>query len=206
MSEIPSIPTLQEAENPQNEPKIESNPADSQAGLAAKILGSAKAAFGRTMAKVQRGRGRPKNCPGCGNPETKCICPGGSPQIQAGPISGPAGGQAIDDEIITEAVGAIIKTATGTADFFLLEKARQKSDDREWIESTLARCQPTEGELEALGKLSAICLKKYGVGTEYCPEIGLAAILTGIGCRYAVAFRSIASMPSPIKVKAEVKP
>jgi hypothetical protein len=99
---------------------------------------------------------------------------------------------------VAEAVAAVVKSATSTADSLLIGAIVKKTGDREYALATVARCQPTEKEFQSLGLLSEICLRKYGVGTQYAPEIGLGAIALGIGSRYALAFRDVAQLPDAV--------
>lgn len=191
-----SLPIPGSAESRIDGEPFNENPAGNEANFASKVSDAAKSAFGRIKEKIAgRGRGRPKNCPQCGVPETRCQCGGGMGQASGVPFGGAADSAALSAQVVTEAVAAVIKTATSTADSFLISAAVKKTGETAWAESNVKRCQPTETELASLGTLAEICLRKYGVGTEYMPEIGLSAILLGIGARYALAFKTIAEIP-----------
>jgi len=184
--------------NAELSPEFPQIPAENQANFADKIRGMAQSAFGRIKAKVagRGGRGRPPNCDiHKGIPINRCPCSLGATDVPAESLGVPLDGAQISREVVTEAVSAVVKAATGTADAFLAAAIVRKTGDRAFAKDTIDRCQPTEKEFASLGILAEICLRKYGVGTEYCPEIGLGAIILGMGSRYALAFKAVADMP-----------
>lgn len=172
----------------------ENTPAD-RAGLASRILASAKGAYQRTTEKLSRGRGRPKNCPKCGVPETRCNCNKAPGEALGIPANGSAGVAPADTEIIKKVCRAALKAICGVANSFLAGKIMQKTGDKDFSEKITADCAPTDDELDSFSELGEICLRKYGVGTQYCPEIGLGVIALGIGARYARAFQTVNSIP-----------
>ena len=82
----------------------------------------------------------------------------------------------------------------------MFARARKRGVEAKEAQALVASLQITTTESDAFAELSEICLRKYGVGTQWAPEIGLAVILTGIGVRYVAAIG-----PAP-KVESELPP
>ena len=189
-AEIPPPPTENEAGKAEIEDKT---------GLLEKIRDAASGAFQRASARVKaRGRGRPKNCPGCGNAETRCICTTVPGEILVGDGVGGMDGAQINQELVTKAVSSIVKSACSGANQILARKIVEKTGDKAFSVAIIADCSPTEDELDSLGLLADICLRRYGVGSQYMPEIGLGCILAGISARYCLAFKTVGDLPQRV--------
>lgn len=180
LAETPQQPDLASASETADVPPG-AGPAESSTGLFEKIKSAAGDSFERVTG-FRRGRGRPRK--------------DGTAKANDIPLDNPENGGAdianIDAEIIQKAVAAVVKAFCGVAGGFVRKKAIKVTKDRQYSEKLSRDCEPTEEEMEAIGKLADICLKKYGVGTQYMPEIGLGCIVLGIGTRYAVAFKTLA--------------
>ena len=154
-----------------------------------KIVSAAKGIFEKHGVRFKAGRGRPRS--------------DGSPKISDVPLNASSPGQTtvqsaaaapvaqpVDANIVKRCVSAVFKGAKGVLDRKLWRKAA-KASDAKFASELVAETTITDDEIAAFTELTEICLKKYGVGTEYAPEVGLIVILTGIGVRHSAAFRSV---------------
>lgn len=97
----------------------------------------------------------------------------------------------LDPSLVKRCCSAILKAAQSVCESLLAKKARQAGYNPIETKNLLVDCSITEKESDSFSELAVICLQKYGVGTQYAPEIGLAVIATGIGVRYASAFTTL---------------
>jgi len=179
------------AESPGNNPSANlseippANGASGENGTAPQtdLFARLKSAAGKAYDNIafKRGRGRPRKD---GTPKANDLPVGLPPDSLTGQPT-------IDTEIVQKSVAAVVKAACGVAGAQLRKKIVKNTGDKEFANKTVKDCEPSNEEIEALGKLAEICLIKYGVGTEYLPEIGLSCIVLGIGTRYAVAFKAV---------------
>lgn len=152
-----------------------------------KLRTAAGNVFDRHGVKFKPGRGRPRK--------------DGAPKASDVPLNAPASAlpaavaavpavdsPALDSALVRRCISAVTKGFFGFADKILHGKIIQKTGDAKFAGDVIKDCAITQDELNGLAELSEICLRKYGVGTQYAPEIGLGAIVIGIGARYAVAF------------------
>jgi hypothetical protein len=101
------------------------------------------------------------------------------------------GAPAFDAALVRRCIAAVVKALRGFADKKLWRKAMLASDDSKFASDLVKETTVTQEELDSFSELTEICLRKYGVGTQYAPEIGLLAIVTGVGVRYAVAMQML---------------
>ena len=73
----------------------------------------------------------------------------------------------------------------------LFRRAVAKTNDVKFAQQLVVDTAITSEEIESFSKLAEVCLRKYGVGTEYAPEIGLACVAAGIGLRYTAAIKAM---------------
>ena len=111
------------------------------------------------------------------------------------PAPAPAG---LDPALVKKCCSAVVKAFKGFLDKSLFNKARRRyPDDPKFCNQLIVDTTITQEETDAFAELSEICLRKYGVGSEYAPEIGLAAVVLGVGVRYAAAFKALAPEKKP---------
>jgi hypothetical protein len=97
----------------------------------------------------------------------------------------------LDSEMVKKCCSAVLKAFSGFLDNLLFSKAKKAGYEAREAQELVTRCAITTKEADAFSELAEVCLRKYGVGTEYCPEIGLGCIFLGIGARYTVALRAL---------------
>lgn len=164
-----------------------------QSSLFEKIGEKAGRIFEKHGITFKRGRGRPRKD---GLPKATDVpleTGGASPAPPAPLASAPVAAPGFDSNLVVRCVKAVVKALKGFGDSKLFNKAVQATGDSKFARDLVAETTVTEEEISALSELSEICLRKYGVGTEYCPEVGLVAIVAGGVIRYTVALRSIES-------------
>ena len=129
------------------------------------------------------------------------MAPAGSPapvpisETAIAPDPAPGGLANFDAALVRRCLSAITKTVAGFLGGKVYKKALKKTGDSKFAKQMSDGCAPTPDEIDALAELSEICLRKYGVGTEYAPEIGLGAIAANIGLRYVSAMRELETYP-----------
>lgn len=101
----------------------------------------------------------------------------------------------VRDDLAKKSIAAVVKTISGFFARKLSRKASRAGLRAGEVKSLLDECKPSEEEIEAVGDLAAICLKKYGVGDKYMPEVGLVACVAQIGMRYAQAMGGLPEAP-----------
>jgi hypothetical protein len=184
--EIPASPSL----SPINDNGGQAN-RTAQNSLFEKISEKAGRLFEKHGVTFKRGRGRPRKD---GLPKATDVpldAGSASPAPAAPLVDAPVAAPGFDSNLVIRCVKAVVKALKGFGDSKLFNKAMQATGDAKFSRDLVAETTVTEEEISALAELSEICLKKYGVGTEYCPEIGVAAILAGGVIRYTVALKSI---------------
>ena len=186
--------------------KVESPPSES---ITQKILNSAQGVFERHGVVFKRGRGRPRadGMPAKGdvpiNAPLKALPACAAPPT---PLPDQAG---LDPALVRRCCSAVLKGVSGVLDKILFRKAKLATNDHQWAQQLVADTAITKEEMDSFSELAEVCLRKYGVGTEYAPEIGLGCIVLGVGIRYGAALKSLdseirkqaqASNPSPANV------
>jgi hypothetical protein len=175
----------------QNDSLFGENPVASADNTFEKIKRATKGVFEKHGVTFRRGGGRPRKD---GMPNKLDI------PINAPPTALPLGTTpdlapatpGLDPALVKKCCNAVIKAFKGFLDKTLFNKARRKyPDDPKFCSQIIVDTTITNEEADAFSELAEVCLRKYGVGTEYAPEIGLGAIVIGIGVRYAVAFKSL---------------
>ena len=156
-----------------------------------KIRRAASGVFEKYGVQFKRGRGRPRadGFPGKGDvplnaPPT--ALPAGASPGPATPVT-----PGFDPKLVKNCVRAVVKALTGFADKILRKKAALAGYSAADANQLVVDCTITAEEIDSFSDLAEICLRKYGVGTEYVPEIGLASIAAGVGLRYMVAIKSL---------------
>jgi hypothetical protein len=104
---------------------------------------------------------------------------------------------ALDTALVQKCCSAVLKAVSGFLDNLLFSRAKKAGYDGKEAQELVQKCAITTKEADAFSELAEVCLRKYGVGTEYCPEIGLGFILLGIGARYTVAIRALKPEEAP---------
>lgn len=166
-------------------------PATAQTSLFEKISEKAGRLFEKHGVTFKRGRGRPRK-DGLPKATDVPIESGSASTAPSAPVvAAPVPAPGFDSNLVIRCVKAVVKALKGFGDSKLYNKALQATGDGKFARDLVAETTVTEEEIAALAELSEICLKKYGVGTEYCPEIGVCAILAGGVIRYTVALKSI---------------
>lgn len=164
-----------------------------------KIKRTTRGVFERHGVLWKRGGGRPRKDGAPGKLDTPVNAPVTAlPLGSAAPVSDPAPG--LDPVLVRRCCTAVVKAFKGFFDKALFRKAQAKyPDDPKFCQELVTDTTITQEEADGFSELAEICLRKYGVGTEYAPEIGLGAIVLGIGVRYAAAFKGL-------EIKKEEKP
>lgn len=170
-----------------------------KASYSEKILSNVKGIFERGGVMFKRGGGRPRKD---GQPNKRDI------PLNAAPLNLPALAatdspdtpKALDPSLVKRCCTAILKAVDGLCGGILAKKARQVGYNPAEIKQLCVDNAVTQAEADSFSELAVICLQKYGVGTQYAPEIGLAVIAAGIGVRYATAF---GTLNAEIKKKME---
>jgi hypothetical protein len=205
MPEIESVPTSPEipastSTSPINDNGGQANPT-AQTSLFEKISEKAGRLFEKHGVTFKRGRGRPRKD---GLPKATDVpleSFGASPAQAAPVVAAPVAAPAFDASIVRRCVSAVVKALKGFGDSKLFNKAFRATNDSKFARDLVAETTVTEEEIAALSELSEICLRKYGVGTEYCPEVGLLAIVAGGVVRYSVAMKTLEAKISEQQTK-----
>ena len=182
-----------EAPSPTNEPLGNGNP-PVQASRLQKIVGATAGVFAKHGQIFKRGPGRPRKD---GSPAASDIPitdpPEGFP-VGAPGVPAPAA-PVLDPELVKKCCGAVLKGLSSVLDRVVHRRAIASGVPPEKAKEIALECGITKEECDSFGELAAICLKKYNVGTEYAPEVGLVCVLAGVGVRYAVALKSFDAPP-----------
>lgn len=161
-------------------------PIAAEGSYAEKIRRVAKGVFERHGVLFKRGGGRPKKD---GSPN-KLDIPLTHPPTAiplAAASSPPETDPNFDAALVKRCCTAVLKAFRGFADKFLFNKARKAGHSQAEASQLVTDTTVTSEEADSFSELAEICLRKYGVGTQYCPEIGLAAVVLGVGVRYGAA-------------------
>lgn len=158
-----------------------------------KVRDAAQGIFERHGVTFKAGRGRPRKD---GLPKASDIplnapttaLPAGVASLS--PLAADAA-PAFDSALVRRCVSAVVKAVRGFLDKKLWRKAMDATRDAKFAGELVKETTITQDELDGLSELTEICLRKYGVGSEYAPEIGLIAIAAGVGVRYAVALQTL---------------
>lgn len=193
-----TAPTPQnQAPQPEFVPGPENNELDQKAenpvesSILEKIKSTAAGVFERHGVLYKRGGGRPRKDGLPNKLDQPLNAPATAlPAIAAGDSALPAASN-LDPVLVRRCCSAILKSITGFCDKRLFRKAVKKTADPKFAQQLIVDTTITKEEIDAFAELGEICLRKYGVGTEYAPEIGLAVILGGLGVRYMEAFKSL---------------
>lgn len=154
-----------------------------------KLKQAAKGVFEKHGVIYKRGGGRPRKDGAPNKLDTPLNVPATAIPANAA-ASAPVGDTALDSETVRKCCSAVIKGFSAWADRKLFKKGKKIGLDAKEINQVIADTAITEEEIKSFSTLTEICLRKYGVGTQYAPEIGLAAVVAGVGLRYAAAFKA----------------
>lgn len=165
-----------------------------QATIIERVVAAGKGVFEKHGVVFKRTGGRPRKdgLPNKGdiplNAPSTALPEGASPAPSAG-------APPLDPALMRRCCSAVLKGVSAFLDKTLYRKALTKTGDSRAANDLVAATAITKEEVDSFAELAEICLRKYGVGTEYAPEIGLAAIAAGIGLRYAVALKALETKP-----------
>ena len=178
-----------------NEPDSNANP-PVEASRIEKIITAGKSIFEKHGVAFKRGGGRPRKD---GMPN-KLDVPLNAPPTNL-PLAATSPGavpvQGLDPDLVRRCCSAVIKAATGFLDDRLWKKALKAGIPETKAKQILVDCSVTKEECDSFGELATICLQKYGVGSQYAPEVGLAAVIVGVGVRYSLAMKTISREEKP---------
>ena len=153
---------------------------------------TASKVFERNGVKFRRGPGRRRKD---GTPSAGDIpldAPASSLPAAAAPVAPLPDQSNLDPALVKRCVSAVLRGFCGFADRILFRRAKEAfPDDAKFCQTLVNDTTITARETDDFADLAEICLRKYGVGTEYAPEIGLAAIAAGVAVRYGAALRSL---------------
>lgn len=97
----------------------------------------------------------------------------------------------LDPVLVRRCCSAIVKAVSTFLDRQLFGKARIAGLEPKEAQQLVTDCSVSAEELNAFSELAEVALRKYGVGTEYAPEVGVAAIAVGVGLRYSMAIQDL---------------
>lgn len=186
--------------------------AEPSTSLGEKIRGIAGAAMAKANGvaeAIKRGRGRPKNCATCGKPETQCVCQKVAALAGAAPSeAAPPGNSEVDfeAEIVTMLTDSVIGGVVDICNAKIIEFGPVIGDEK-YCEDLARRLTPEESDLQKIGKLTHIVLKKHEVSTKHLPEMVLAASVLNLFVGYGLALRTLSKKsPSGRKIISIAKP
>jgi hypothetical protein len=190
----PAIPPETSQPAPANELFAEAS-TPTQGSVFEKVKRAGATIFEKYGVIYKRGPGRPRKD---GLP-AKNDLPLNAPQT-ALPAAAAAGAPlpaepGLDPALVKKCCSAVIKALTGFLDKLLFNKAKRKTGDAKFAQQLVTDATITQPEIDAFSELAEVCLRKYGVGTQYAPEIGLAALVLGIGIRYGAAMKALDQKP-----------
>lgn len=163
------------------------NPA-SENPIAEKIAGAAGKVFEKFSIPFQRGRGRPKNCRGCGKPETRCEC---APMVEeTGSAPAASAVNPVHDALFSRSIASAVRGVLGWAKSLVRKKAKQAGSDSDFTEKAIAECEVEPQVMEDFNTSLAIVLEKYNAKTEYAPEIALAISAARLVVPYATLLQT----------------
>jgi hypothetical protein len=175
---------------PQNEPDPEiQTPAENS--VIEKLKSVSAGVFERAGVQFKRGRGRPRLDGNPGKGDLPLNAPATALPAVAACDPPLAPRENLDPALVRRCCSAVLKSLTGILDKALFRKAVKKTGDSKFAQQLITDTTVTQEEISAFSELAEICLRKYGVGTEYAPEIGIGVILAGLGVRYGEGFKSL---------------
>lgn len=182
---------LENQETPVQPPSPDAAEMDSgEAAAPNSILERVKRRTGAVFEKAgivyKRGGGRPRKD---GLPKISDIpinAPGTALPLDTEPPA-PAPAPNLDPILVRRCCTAVIKAAKGFLDRHIFGKARIAGLEPSEAQQLVVDTTITAEEADAFSELAEICLRKYGVGSEFAPEVAIAAIAAGIGIRYVNA-------------------
>jgi len=198
MSEVVSLPPEANLQVPvPPEPQLfphEPNPeasSSSPTSVFEKVKRAAGKVFERHGVVYKRGGGRPRKD---GLPNALDVPinvpPSAVPALAAAPSALPAQ-EGLDPALVRRCCSAVAKAVTGFLDKILYKKALRAKHSAEEARQLVADTSITQAEIDGFSELAEICLRKYGVGTEYAPEIGIGCIVVGVSLRYGLALKAV---------------
>lgn len=190
--EAPSLLETPTAENfsLSNEPAPENSPAPSTT-IIEKIQRAGAKVFEKHGVLFKRTGGRPRKDGAPNKGDIPLNVPASAvPAIASAPAALPAQ-EGLDPALVRRCCGAVLKAIGGVLDKVLHRKASIVGYTPQEAQQLVVDCAITQSELDSFSELAEVCLRKYGVGTEYAPEIGLGCIALGVGLRYSVALKTL---------------
>jgi hypothetical protein len=182
---VPPLPTGNESalNPPENATPVETSRFEKLKSVTSGVFESAGTLF-------KRGGGRPRKD---GKPN-KLDIPLANPKTNlplGAAAAPPLPGSSLDSTLVRRCCTAVLKAFSGVLDGILFHKAKAAGYSAVETQNLVSQCAITEKESDAFAELAEICLRKYGVGTEYCPEIGLGCIVLGVSARYLTALKAL---------------
>lgn len=190
-SEVAAPETSAETQNtlPLNEPTPE-NSTPGNPSLIEKIKSAAGSVFERNGIAYKRGGGRPRKDGSPNKLDIPINAPATALPFTATDVP-PRPAPGIDPVIVKRCCSAVFKSVQAFLDKIVFKKARTAGFEPKDAQQLVTDTAITGEEVDAFSELAEICLRKHGVGSQYAPEVGLAAILGGIGVRYGMAIQTL---------------
>lgn len=118
-------------------------------------------------------------------------------------------GPRFDGALVRKCVASCLRALTGWADRVLYGKALHATRDAAFSKNLVAETTVDSSEVDSFSQLAEICFQKWGVGSQYAPEVGLGVIAAGAVTRYALAFKTldeeIQRRNAPVDVTARIQ-
>lgn len=165
-------------------------PAPAQTSAFEKIKRRVAGVFESHGVTFQRGRGRPRLDGRPAKGDIPINAPATALPAPAAPGPAVPGQEGLDPILVRKVCGACLKGLAGFLDKLLHRKAKSAGLSPVECNQLVVDTTITREEMDGFSELAEICLRKYGVGSQYAPEIGLAVIVGGIGIRYGVALKA----------------
>lgn len=173
-----------------NEPTTENVPSP-PIGLVEKIQRKAAGVFESHGVFFKRGGGRPRKDGKPNKLDAPLNAPAAAlPSVAAVPAPLPRQ-EGLDPLLVKRCCSAAWKALSSIFDKIVHRKALIVGYSPEQANQLVTDCRITTEEMESFSDLAEVCLRKYGVGTEYAPEIGLGSILLSVGVRYSMALKTL---------------
>lgn len=173
-----------------NEPDPESS-VDASNSTFEKIKRGAARIFEKHGVQFRRGPGRPRKDGMPGKADLPLNAP--ATDLPAGAVAPPALAPetGLDPALVKRCVSAVLKGIGGVLNKLVFRKATAAGYTPPECQQLIVECSITEGEVDSFGELAEICLRKYGVGSQYAPEIGLGALALGVAGRYMLVLQTL---------------
>jgi hypothetical protein len=161
------------------------NPPAAENAAAEEIKQATAGLFARF--KFSKGRGRPRKdgLPG----KLDGALEGGA--VAAVPVDRAELDRARDQNFVRKCLSKISKALFRSFDQLLESKAVAVTKDRQFAKELVASTTPNKEELDDIADVLDECLSYMKVDKKYVPLVAGIAVISGIGIRYAGAFREL---------------